>query len=170
MPSRKKLKDKGKGKQKKEMRQLANATAAEIIRGIHDGKQAATLALMRQMTAAIERGEDQFDLYESAGIIEAMLKTLKRCNESLASVFGAGAQDHPPWMIPPPVFCLSTLLTGATQSHNRQEVCREIAEGISPVMKCMVHERRVFFQSTETWFDCESMYLSVIYCHSLSWH
>ena len=58
MPLRKKLKDKGKGKQKKEMRQLANATAAEIIRGIHDGKQAATLALMRQMTAAIERGED----------------------------------------------------------------------------------------------------------------
>ena len=150
MPSRKKLKDKGKGKQKKEMRQLANATAAEIIRGIHDGKPAATSALMRHMTAS-ERAEDPFDLYERAGIIEAMLKTLKRCDESLASVFG-GAQDP----VNLTAFCLSTLFMGTTQSQNRQEVCREIAEGISPVIKCMVNERRVFFQSTETWFESES--------------
>ena len=78
--------------QKKEMRQLANATAAEIIRGIHDGKPAATLALMRQWSARErggERGGDQFDrLEECAGITEAMLKNLRRCDESLASVFG----------------------------------------------------------------------------------
>ena len=134
MPSRKKLKHKGKGKQKKEMRQLANATAAEIIRGIHDGKLA---------------GGHQFDRLECDGITEAMLKNLQQCDESLASVFGSekslapvfgGAQDQ--------------FLT-AIESHNRRKVCRDIAEGISPVVKCMVHERRVFFQSTEAWYDSE---------------
>ena len=165
MPSRKKLKDKGKGKQKKEMRQLANATAAEIIRGIHDGKPAATLALMRQWTAGErggERGGDQFDRLECDGITEAMLKNLQQCDESLASVFGSEkslapvfgcAQDQ--FLTSPPTFCLRILLAGAIESHNRRKVCRDIAEGISPVVKCMVHERRVFFQSTEAWYDSE---------------
>ena len=147
MPSRKKLKHKGKGKQKKEMRQLANATAAEIIRGIHDGKLA---------------GGHQFDRLECDGITEAMLKNLQQCDESLASVFGSekslapvfgGAQDQ--FLTSPPTFCLRILLAGAIESHNRRKVCRDIAEGISPVVKCMVHERRVFFQSTEAWYDSE---------------
>mmetsp|Transcript_25284 Transcript_25284/g.57027 ORF Transcript_25284/g.57027 Transcript_25284/m.57027 type:complete len:565 (+) Transcript_25284:88-1782(+) len=157
MPSRKKLKDKGKGKQKKEMRQLANATPAEIIRGIHEGMPGATLALMKHL----QQNGCHYDELERDGVIEAMLKNLKRCDESLASVFGVSPADQD--MICLPQFCLSALLTVGRESHNRQEVCRKIAEGISPVIKCMVHERRVFFQSTESWFESMTHFIASIY-------
>ncbi|EJK49935.1 hypothetical protein THAOC_31139 [Thalassiosira oceanica] len=132
MPSRKKLKDKGKGKQKRGMRQLANATPAEIIRGIHEGKPGATLALVKRF---YQSNGLPYDELERDGVIEAMLKNLKRCDESLASVFGVSPSDQD--MICLPYFCLSALLTVGRQSHNRQEVYLQIAEGISPVIKCM---------------------------------
>ena len=159
MPSRKKKqKGRGESKQKKEMRQLANATAEELVRGIHDGKPAATLALLHQFAAASEGGALFDKLERAAGITEAMLKNLKRCDESLTSVFGAHDEQVDPLLIKSiPEFCLSTLLTGATQPHDRKEVYRKIAEGISPVIKCMVHEGRVFFQSTEAWYESESI-------------
>ncbi|EJK76169.1 hypothetical protein THAOC_02083, partial [Thalassiosira oceanica] len=96
MPSRKKQKDKkGKGKQKKEMRQFANATAAGLIRGIHDGKSAAPLALVRHLaaTAAANKPGELFEDPQYAGITEALLIILKRCDESLASVFGGVHSD-----------------------------------------------------------------------------
>ncbi|EJK49737.1 hypothetical protein THAOC_31353, partial [Thalassiosira oceanica] len=152
MPSRKKVKgSKGKGKRKKEIRQLTNATPAEIIRGIHDGQPAAILALMQHWVEASQRGEDDFvERLDRAGMTGAMLKILQRCDESLALVFGS---EHPNYALTlMPCSCLNMMLEGATKSHNKEEACRQIASGISPVIKCMVQDRRVFFQSTEAWF------------------
>ena len=151
MPSRKKRKDKGKGRQKKEMRQFANAAATKLIRGIHDGKAAEPLALMRHLV--MNEREELFDDPRYAGINEALLKILQRCDESLASVFGGAYSDKV--LAGTAVLCLSTLIKGATKSHDTSTVCRKIAQGISPVIKCMIRERRVFFQSSEAWFASE---------------
>ncbi|EJK59374.1 hypothetical protein THAOC_20415, partial [Thalassiosira oceanica] len=144
-------------KQKKEMRQLANGTPAEIIRGIHEGKPGATLALATRFD---QSNGLPYDELKSAGMTEALLKNLKRCDESLAPVFGVSPSDQDAICLP--YFCLSMLLTVGRQSHNRQEVCLHIAEGISPVIKCMVHERRVFFQSTESWFESMEDFINLI--------
>ena len=152
MPSRKKRKDKGKGRQRKEMRQFANAAATKLIRGIHDGKAAAPLALMRHLV--MNEREELFDDPRYDGITEALLKILQRCDESLASVFG-DAHSNEVLAAGTAVLCLSTLLKGATQSHDTSTVCRKIAQGISPVIKCMIRERRVFFQSSKAWFASE---------------
>ncbi|EJK49933.1 hypothetical protein THAOC_31137 [Thalassiosira oceanica] len=150
MPSRKKQKGKGKSMQKKEMRQFSNATPAEIIRGIHGGKPGAIRALAGFVSQ--HEGSVPYDELERDGVTEALLRNLQRCDESLASVFGT-AQDRPSVIVTLPAFCLTALVKIVTESHNKQEVCRKIADGISPVIKCMVHERRVFFQSTESWFE-----------------
>ncbi|EJK69668.1 hypothetical protein THAOC_09051 [Thalassiosira oceanica] len=118
MPSRKKQKGKGKSMLKKEMRQFSNATPAEIIRGIHGGKPGAIGALAGFVCR--HEGSVPYDELEHDGITEALLKNLQRCDESLASVFGY--RD----MVLLPSFCLSTLVTGATKSHNTEELIHAI--------------------------------------------
>ena len=156
MPSRKKLKDKGKGKQKKEMRQFANSSDAEIIRGVHDQKPGATWALA--MRSHQHKGEFRpyYHQHECVPIIEATLNILKRCDESLASVFGAHSNSVSMSMS---IYCLRKLSVNArhelSRMHRKPAICRKIIAGMSPVIKCMVDERRVLFQSTEVWFKCE---------------
>ncbi|EJK44338.1 hypothetical protein THAOC_37129 [Thalassiosira oceanica] len=158
MPSRKKQKGKGKSMLKKEIRLFSNATPAEIIRGIHCGKHGA----IRALAGFVSQNKGSVPYDERDGVIEALLRNLQRCDESLASVFGT-AQDRPSAIVTLPAFCLSTLLRVETESHNKQEVCRKIADGISPVIKCMVHERRVFFQSTESWFESMKHFITLVY-------
>jgi len=157
MPSRKKLKDKGKGKQKKEMRQFANSSDAEIIRGIHDGKPGATWALA--MRAHQHKGDFHPDHHphECASIIEATLNILKRCDENLASVFGVAHSDSV--LMSMSIFCLRKMSVNARHElscrRRTPTICHKIIVGISPVIKCMVAESRVLSQSTEVWFKCE---------------
>ena len=90
MPSRKKTKMKGQqgnGRQKKNIIYLLeNVKTDEILQGIRDGKPAEVMLL----SSAEPRRRD----FDDAEIMRAVLDNLKRCEESIASVFNGPDPRH----------------------------------------------------------------------------